>query len=272
MIRVVASLALCSALLWAASVKLYLTDGTFHQVREYQVLEDRVRFYTLERSQWEEVPLDLIDLERTKREAEELKVARDEEYASWESEEQADRARRREISRVPMETGVYLVDGEQMRKLGQAELDVKSDKKKKILKTISPIPMISGKKRVQIPGEYSEWQVDTPTPEFYIRLFREERFGIVQLTTRKGSRVVEEWAIAPVTNMVYEDHEDIGVFKRQAGDNLYKIWPKTPLEPGEYAVIEFSTGEANIQAWDFGYWPGGRPPLSEQSGSAEKAQ
>lgn len=36
----------------AANVKLFLTDGTWHWVREYQVLTDRVRYYSVERSDW----------------------------------------------------------------------------------------------------------------------------------------------------------------------------------------------------------------------------
>ena len=60
----------CLALLpsLAANVKLYLKDGTYHVVREYEVQADRVRFYSVERSEWEEIPLDLVDLRRTEAE------------------------------------------------------------------------------------------------------------------------------------------------------------------------------------------------------------
>ena len=54
---------------WAANVKLYLKDGTYHVVREYQVQTDRVHFYSIERSQWEDIPLDLVDLKRSESEA-----------------------------------------------------------------------------------------------------------------------------------------------------------------------------------------------------------
>ena len=40
-----------------------------------------------------------------------------------------------------------------------------------------------------------------------------------------------------------------------ADGGLYKIWPAKPLEPGEYAVIEFSEGKLNVQVWDFAYKP-----------------
>ena len=60
-------LLVCLAAL-AANFKLYLKDGNFQLVREYKVLGDRVSFYSVERSEWEEVPLDLVDLKRTEAE------------------------------------------------------------------------------------------------------------------------------------------------------------------------------------------------------------
>src|ERR1700676_2363099 len=41
--------------------KLFLTDGTFQIVREYQRQGDRVRYYSVERSSWEEIPARLLD-------------------------------------------------------------------------------------------------------------------------------------------------------------------------------------------------------------------
>jgi len=257
------ALVLILLLAWAAPaaiVKLYLTDGTYQAVREYEVKEDRVRFYTVERSQWEEIPLDLIDLERTEREIREREESQKEELEFWDREEKAERARLREIARVPMETGVYFFDKEDAHRLPQAELDVKSDKKRTVLQVVSPVPIFTGKKTVYIAGSRAETTFDDSTPEFYIRLHQLERFGIIRLKPQKERRLVETWVVAPVTNEVEETHEDVEIFRREVGDGLFKIWPKQPLEPGEYAVVEFSAGEANVQAWDFGYYPDGRPP------------
>ena len=53
----------------AANLKLYLKDGGFQLVREYKVDGDRVKYYSVERSDWEEIPADLVDLKRTNAEA-----------------------------------------------------------------------------------------------------------------------------------------------------------------------------------------------------------
>jgi hypothetical protein len=75
------------------------------------------------------------------------------------------------------------------------------------------------------------------------------------MTAKKGVRVVQEWEVVPVTNEIIEKEQDIPVFRKQVDDGLYKIWPQQPLEPGEYALIEFTAGERNIQTWDFGCQP-----------------
>ncbi|MCC6388986.1 MAG: hypothetical protein IT167_00185, partial [Bryobacterales bacterium] len=45
--------------------------------------------------------------------------------------------------------------------------------------------------------------------------------------------------------------EEVEIFRRQVGDQLYKIWPMQPLPPGEYAVIEYTEGKVNAQIFDF---------------------
>src|SRR5580704_13714174 len=46
--------------------KLMLRDGSFQLVREYQIEGDRVRYYSLDSLQWEEMPADLVDWDKTK--------------------------------------------------------------------------------------------------------------------------------------------------------------------------------------------------------------
>src|SRR5437764_12563320 len=84
---------------WAANVKLYLKDGSYHVVREYQVQTDRVHFYSIERSQWEDIPLDLVDVKRTESEAADRKAKLEEDAKVIADEEKIEREMIKEVSR-----------------------------------------------------------------------------------------------------------------------------------------------------------------------------
>ena len=45
--------------------ELVLKDGTFQMAREYSVEGDRLRYWSVERSQWEEIPENLVDWDAT---------------------------------------------------------------------------------------------------------------------------------------------------------------------------------------------------------------
>ena len=57
-----------------ASIKLCMKDGTYQMVSSYEVHGDRIRYFSVERSEWEEVPAELVDLDATKRAQEETKA------------------------------------------------------------------------------------------------------------------------------------------------------------------------------------------------------
>jgi hypothetical protein len=256
--RLVAILLLFAAALWGANVKLYLKDGDYQLVREYEVLSDRVRYYSVERSDWEELPLELVDLARTKKEAEVVEAARAAEAKAEEEESEAIRAERREIRSVPQEPGVYLIGEGKLTALKQADVIIASDKKRTILKVITPIPIVPGKSTAEIEGETSAFRVPGNRPEFYFRLSKPQRLAIVQLQKKKNARLVENITILPVANEAYEEQKQVATFKRQVGDDLFRIWPEEPLPPGEYALVEYTEGAMNLQVWDFGVGPAGK--------------
>ncbi len=256
--RVIVLLLVSAATIFAATARLYLKDGTYQLVREYKVLSDRVRYYTVERGDWEEIPLDLVDLKRTEAEIKAHEEALKEDAAAMAAEEKAERAAAAEVAKVPVEPGAYMVDGSQIKTIKPAEVELVMDKKRRILQIITPAPILAGKGSVEIKGETSSNVAPSNMPEFYLRLEKEERFGIIRLTPGKGVRVVEKVSIIPVANQMEEQQDQVQVFRRQLGAGLYKIWPMKALEPGEYAVMEFTPAETEgikLQAWDFSVRP-----------------
>lgn len=241
-----------SALLaWADTYRLYLKDGSFHSVSKHEVLDDRVRYYSVERSDWEELPLDMVDLKKTAAEHQ-VKLENEKKSAALEdAEEKFERARLREIARIPVDPGLFYLDGEKVGEIKLAELKSVSDKKRSILKAMSPIPLIPGKASLELAGENAAVSFSTPTPELYFRFNSTERFTIVKMRPKKGVRQVAILQVEPVSKMGMLDMLPHEIFRQQLQDDLFKIWPSQPLPPGEYALVQYSEGEVSIQVWDF---------------------
>jgi hypothetical protein len=149
--RLVAAALLVGALImprevWA-SVKLFLKDGTYQLVSSFEVHGDRVRYYSSERSEWEEMPAELVDFEATRRAQEEEKAA-----AKKEIEEAKEIQQQRfekppdqgmEVApgiRLPGDDGVFTVEGPRLVRLVQSSGDVITDKKRAALVLAVPFP------------------------------------------------------------------------------------------------------------------------------------
>jgi hypothetical protein len=261
-VRMFFLLLLAAIALYAGTLKLYLKDGGYHEVREYQVMGDRVRFYSTERGEWEEMPTELIDLKKTEEEQKTQSELDKKEQRQQDEEDQAASELRKEIASVPMETGAYFRVNNDVKKLDAASYQVVTNKKRAALKVLSPVPLIPGKASVVIQGEHSKFVVHDERPTFYFRPEKEEQFTIIRVQAKKNVRVVENVSIIPVANQAVEDRRVIPVFQQELQGNLYKVWPEKPIEPGEYAIAEFSDSEGNTKddlallVWDFAYEPG----------------
>jgi hypothetical protein len=258
-------------LLSADNVRLYLKDGTFQLAREYKVEGDRVRYYSTERGEWEEIPLELVDLRKTEGETNQREAAAKEEARQAAAEDKAEREMQREIEKVPRDPGVYYLDGEAVRALKQAESKMVTDKGRRALKLLSPVPFISGRMTLELDGPRASAQVKNDKPEFYIRLSQEERFALVKLADRKSNRVVEKIDVMPVTNERVETFNKVELFEHQVGDMVFKLWPMKPLDPGEYAVVQYTDGKVDTQVWDFA-WPGSSGAGSHPAADSQSAK
>jgi hypothetical protein len=259
-VRALAIFLLSVGFLFAGTFKLYLKGGDYHSVREYKVEGDRVRYFSTERGEWEEIPVALCDLQRTETERQRVSQDIQKQTRLEDEEEKLERAQRRETERIPMNSGAYYLEHDQVKALEPGESIFVKDKKRQALQRIAPIPIVAGKATLQLKGEHSAFVVHENEPEFYVRLEHEDRFGIVELTPRKGIRIVEDIDIAPVTNENFENPKQVAVFQKELMSGLYKVWPEKPLAPGEYAVVEYSGQDIDMRIWDFSYQPAAKTP------------
>jgi hypothetical protein len=214
-----------------------------------------VHFYSVERSEWEDLPLELVDVKRTESEAAEHKAQLDADAKVLAAEDQAERELELEKRRIPRDEGVYWLRGNEAQVLKLAESSIHTKKGREVLKRLSPIPMVSGKATLELAGAASPNVFTDPEQEFYIQLSALERFGIAKLTPKGAVRIVEDVTTIPVSNEIVEEPKMIDILKKELDSGLYKIWPKEKLPPGEYAVVEFTEGQLNMQVWDFAIKP-----------------
>jgi hypothetical protein len=260
-VRLLLLFLLTAVLLFGQVFKLFLKDGDYHLVREYHVEGDRVRYYSTERSQWEEIPTALVDLAKTEHVRAAKLQSEQRMSKEFDAEEQAERELQHEIGSIPQDTGSYYRIAGQVKTLPAADYKVITDKRRAILKTISPIPIVPGKAAVVIQGEHSKFIIHESRPQFYVRPAKQDQFGIAKLTPRKNTRIVESVSIVPVENADIENRKEDAIFTQQLAGNLFKIWPEKPLTPGEYAVVEYNgdsydpNGEVDLIIWDFAYQP-----------------
>ena len=243
-----------ASLLPGQKINLYLADGGDITVKKYEVVDDRVRYYSLERSGWEEIPLAHVDLEKTEREQKRKQSARETRAEEDRVERIARRKARTELHRVPLGYGVYYLRGEALESVGQAEVIVVGNKKRTFLKAM--VPVFLGKSTLEIAGTESEFKVCGDKPMLYARLEKIERLMFVRLTEKKGkNRVVQRLTKGPKGTEVFEEQEEVEIFRQQLAPLVYKVWPVEPIAPGEYAVIEFTRGKADVRVWDFTVHP-----------------
>src|SRR6516165_7854541 len=98
----------------ARGKKLILKDGTYQVVREYQRNGDRVRYFSTERGDWEEIPAALIDWDATAKDAASADKASEAEVEKIHRSEEAKRmdAPLDIDASLPVAQGVYLPTGE----------------------------------------------------------------------------------------------------------------------------------------------------------------
>ena len=251
-----ALLLLGSAAFASVNLKLYMKDGTFHLIKEYRVEGDRVKFYTVERSDWEEVPTELVDLKRTDAEAATRKQSRDDEVKLINDEDKAKRALDDEILKIPQDPGVYTLEGGTLHIYKLAESKVHTNKGRAVLKAAVPVPLVPGKATVELEQPHSLNISKVERPDLYLQLDKEEHFALIKLTPHHEVRVAERVSVLPVVKESVEEVDEVEIFKKQLTESgLFKIWPQKPLTPGEYAVIQYTPGKMDPQIWDFAYKP-----------------
>ncbi len=240
-----------------ADQRLVLVDGTDQIVREYETVGDRVRYFSAERLEWEEIPESLVDWEATRAAEQE---AREIEEAEIEPALEIPRAIAPGVG-LPETQGIYVYDGVNLQRLQQSQGEVKNDAARRVLGMIIPLPVVKGRARIELAGTESKIVVRKANPVFYVQLdpVSELGYGLVRVEIRDDLRVVGEIEISSIRGKMKESRDMVPARWELAfaasvddGPAVWRLSPEVPLEPGEYAVVEFVDEERqNLFVWDF---------------------
>jgi hypothetical protein len=243
--------------------KLFLKDGTFQMAREYSVEGDRVRYWSVERSDWEEIPSALVDWDAThKFEADQ--AAQDEQLkAKIRASNLAERTKGIDVDlSLQIKPGLFLPDGEgfyaldrdsQIRVMKQSSADVKLSMGREAEKIFTGIPLIPSKKTMEIPGERAAMRIKTAEPEFFMRPSdeREPRFHLLRAEVKGGHRVLDNISVL-ITGEEKHKGNEIAIQTWTPARGVFRYTMEQRLEPGEYAFIEMTDQGASGYVWDFG--------------------
>ena len=243
--------------------KIILKDGSFQIAREYSVEGDRVRYWSVDSSQWEEIPASLVDWDAThKGKAEQ--AARDAELkAKIRASALAQRTKDIDVDlSLEIKPGLFLPDGvgfyaldrnNSIREMKQSTAEVKRSTGREVERILSGMPLIPGKATMDIPGEHSAMRLSTAEPEFFMRTVdrREPRFRLLRAQIKGGRRLIDSISIQ-ITGEEKHNATDVEIQTWVPATGVYRYTVDERLEPGEYAFVEMTADGISGYVWDFG--------------------
>jgi hypothetical protein len=259
--------------------KLVLKDGSFQVIRSYERNGDRVRYYSVERGEWDEIPAAMVDWDATAK-AEAAEKADEEAFAKKvHTQEQAqnvvvvmDVDASLHVAPglfLPPGEGMFVVAGKSVTQLEQVGSAVKTDKKQFLKQVLSPIPIVPSKINVEIPGARAKVRVSSSQAEFYLReappdpdrtspIVKSSRPGesgpeveLVKATVKGNNRRLE--SIRKMFGQQLDpERKTVSVERWEVAPSVYRFTLSQPLPPGEYALAEILEGGLNLYVWDFG--------------------
>lgn len=242
--------------------KLMLKDGSFQLVREYAVEGDRVRYYSLDRSQWEEIPSDLVDWDATGKAATQEQQRDAAIVAKVHNQEAARLAQPLDIDAslevapqifLPPGVGLFAFDGKAVLSVPQAETTSKLSKGHFVEQVMVPVPIIPTRHNVSLHGTHAKLRLQTDQPEFYMRTAdaRTPEMQLIRAKTHGENREIEK--VDELFGEQRSTGDTISMQRWEIAHGVYRFTLSKPLAPGEYALAEMVGEEGtSLYVWDFG--------------------
>src|SRR5689334_19644821 len=280
-------IALASTQTWSQQnpKRLIMKDGSYQAATRWEVTGERVRYYSAERYDWEEIPKDLVDWPATEKYNADRVGQRDETIKEIAKADEADEHEAPLVVpglRLPNTGGVFLFDtfkGQpQLVELVQNGSELNKHMGRNILRSaINPIAL-SSTQTLELKGEHARVQAHVTQPVIYMNVDTTDNsqpaftqkgpdkeptshYGLVRVESKKDTRIVGKLNVA-VYGKTSQKESWIPLSSAPLGE-WTKLTPTEPLQPGEYAVVELlEKKQINLFVWDFGVNPAAPPNAS----------
>ncbi len=257
--------------------KLVLKDGSFQLVRSYEKNGDRVRYFSLERGAWEEIPEAMVDATAK---AEKATAAADDALAAKIHKQEAAQSIQTTLDVdaslqvgggvfLPPGEGMFAVEGKSVIPIPQVGSAVKTDRKNQLKRVLSPLPIIPAKQNIELEGKRATLRINSANPEFYLRELstEDEQESGLERTSRqsttgpdvellkatvKGNKRIIESIRSMMGQELARENKTISIQQWEVARRVYRYTLSEPLPPGEYALAEVLPGGLNLFVWDFG--------------------
>jgi hypothetical protein len=267
--------------------RLVLKDGSYQTVTKWEVVGDRVRYFSAERYNWEEVPASLVDWVSTQKyndDSENQRAAMASKIRDQPGKGEEEPADPADASptvapglRLPDGGGVFLLDTyreqAQLVELAQNGGELNRHTGRNILRAATNPLSLSAKQTIELKGEHSAIQSHVAKPAIYVNVesvgvheplarpspssrddWQAQHFGIIRMEKKPGLRVVGNLNVA-VYGKISQKEQWVKTSSTTVGEWI-KITPVEDLAPGEYAVVELlEKDQINFYVWDFGMDP-----------------
>lgn len=271
--------------------RLILKDGSYQLVTRYEVKGERVRYYSSEREDWEELPNSLIDWPATEKyEKDRIAEASSPEAVQLDKDLERAEAPLPQVApglRIPEDSGVFLLDNfqsePQLVEINQTAGDINRNTKVNVLRgAINPVAGL--KQTIELEGAHATIQSHVDVPTLYIKVDDPpdqsgvqvdsthkaepqqpqqpqqptvpfDRFRILRVEVKGNKRIVGN-VKRQVTGKVTHEQHAVKTTITNINGGWLKLTPTENLTPGEYAVVEMAEkGAMNLYVWDFGVNP-----------------
>ncbi len=247
----------------ATSQKLYMKDGTFQIVSSYEVHGDRVRYFSVERGEWEEIPTSLVDFDATKRSVDETQAAHQKQIEDAKEFEKERFVKPPDVGleiapslHLPGDDGVFTIEGKRVVRLAEASGEAVTDKKRAAMVLAVPLPVVKSRSLVILEGPKATIRLNDPWPVFYVQSAAGlgTRLELIRVKEGKASRVLEDVdTTRGKSAKTSEERTMVSLERKQLAPNIYTLKPFQPLEAGEYALGEVVDDKLSLDVYDFGY-------------------